>query len=299
MRNRKTQQRSKRTIRRQGYLLLTVVVMIAVAALILARVATTSMRVATTAVNEEQDLRQRWAQTSLRRFSLDSATRLLAGKRLSQVDSQALSSGTENESVMWANVKLAGKQWRVIVADESAKLNLIHSSRELNDEVLNDLAQNLLPTNARVSLTNDLNELGGQRAARWEHWFESTNQARQSPRVLAHATQQVTLWGQGRLNVCQSDASTVDALWRALFGNDAPNELHSMRKEYPPPTTGKVIRALALRESQASLARQWLTTTSDCYSVWIFCQSDRRVPASLYVEWGAGGVATEHRGYEY
>ena len=78
--------------RRRGYLLLTVVVLIAVASLMLSRIANTSMRVASVAIKEEQEMRYRWAATSLRRYSLDAASTLFAAEpgRDEQVEVQEI-----------------------------------------------------------------------------------------------------------------------------------------------------------------------------------------------------------------
>ncbi len=281
-----------KTKRRCGYVLLTVVVMIAVASLLLSRLANTSMRVASVAIEEEQEMRNRWAVTSLRRFSLDSAATLLRSNRPDRSDDVA-------DSLLWKDVTLAGQIWRVIVADESAKLNLIHLSYDVSGDAMDKVTRPLITGRSNIQVAVDFDD-DTPGNLRWEQWLEGGPQdPTESPRVIAAATQRLTLWGDGRLNVTQCDADTIDALWRQLFGRTAPPLLHELRRQVPPPTARQLIRSLGLRETQANRATQWLAADSTCHSVWIFCQSDRRVSPSLFVEWNTGGDSMEHRGYEY
>ena len=277
--------------KRKGYLLVTVVVMIAVAALVLAKMASTSMQVAKTAIEEERELRDRWAISSLRRFTLDGADSLLS-------QSSILGSESANPTTLWKDIQLAEKQWRVVLADESAKVNVGRLARKRDEQALRKLLTELISGETRTTPVADLAKVGSR--ARWDTWIDTgESDSWRSPRALATATQNMTLWGNGRLNVSQSNRETIDSLWNALFGRDTPELLHELRQQRPPMRTRNLISALALRESQSTIASQWLTTESHCYSVWVFCQTDRRVRPSLYVEWGGDTAATEHRGYEY
>lgn len=280
---------------RRGYLLLTVVVMIAVASLMLSRLATTSMRVASMSVQEERDLRSRWAVISLRRFALNNAKSLLGTQlRAGGEDSTAA------EPAMWKNVSLAGKSWRVVVSDESAKLSLVHFARTRGKDATRNLLEDLYIDKSELSVATVLNRDTLSKVKRWEHWFDhGTDRPSFLAERYAVATQRVTLWGDGRLNILRCETETLDALWHQLFGHGIPPVLNELRAQSPPPTKNQVIRSLALRESQATLADSWLKTDSNSFSVWIFCQSDRRVAASLYVEWGPDRASAEHRGYEY
>ncbi|MCG8649368.1 MAG: hypothetical protein MI861_06025, partial [Pirellulales bacterium] len=225
-----------------------------------------------------------------------------SSEALLESDSSSVGDGTHGagNAVVWAEVRLAEQTWRVIIADESAKLNLLRSSNQFGEESTKKLVRSLGPQSSVVKFVAAGAEGGKQDRLRWEHWFEAGAVNRsESARRFADATQQLTLWGNGQLNVCRCDANAIDALWQNLFGRTAPPRLHQIRQQQPSPTTQQLIRSLGLRESQEEKASQWLTTTSTCHSVWIFCQTNRRVPSSLFVEWGMSGATREHRGYEY
>ena len=119
-------------------MLVTVVVMIAVAALVLAKMASTSMRVATTAIEEERELRNRWAISSLRRFTLDGADNLLS---LSASNPNTTDS---NPTALWKDIQLAETQWRVVLADESAKVNISRLARRRNEQALRKVMEELI-----------------------------------------------------------------------------------------------------------------------------------------------------------
>ncbi|QDT07426.1 hypothetical protein K227x_58530 [Rubripirellula lacrimiformis] len=290
--------RSKRKRRsRDGYLLVTVIVMIAVASLMLSRMASTSMRVASAAIEEEKDLRNRWAVTSLRRFSLDNAHKILGGKSRATA---ASGDGAVAKPFLWKNARLGGQTWRVIIGDESAKLNLVHASRSLGKEAATRIMDELAMDGGLLKPSSDTLSADQSGATRWEHWLLETSGApASSPRHMAVATQRMTLWGSGRVNVLSSERETLDVLWHQLFGRGLPPAFDSMRTQSLYSSKEQLIRSLALRESQARLAEEWLDIESDCFSVWIFCESDRRVPSSLYVDWGDSQAAQEHRGHEY
>ncbi len=282
---------------RTGYLLVTVVVMIAVASLMLSRMASTSMRVASTAIEEEIDLRHRWAVTSLRRFSLDKAATILDANSKSVTFNK---SETIAKPILWRQANLGGETWRVIIGDESAKLNLRLASQSFVEQVTSNLIDELLNDKGMLKASDVLPSMSRPAAGRWENWLSTPKgDLATSARHVATATQRMTLWGNGRLNVMRCETETLDVLWHQLFGRNAPPTLHRLRTQSPPPSKNQMFQMLALRESQSQLAERWLSTQSDCFSVWIFCETDRRVASTLYVDWGDPPTAQEHRGYEY
>ena len=114
---------SPRRAKRQGFLLITVLVMIAVAGLMLSRLATKSLRVALTAALEEREARIRWSKISLRRLALNDSAGML------EADG-------EQRGIAVENFRTGGERWRVIVSDESAKLNLRQLAQEATGDQL-------------------------------------------------------------------------------------------------------------------------------------------------------------------
>ncbi len=291
-------QRQRRKHGGQGFVLLVVIVMIAVATLILARLSSASLRLASTAVAEERLMRQSWAETSLRRHCLNSAETLLS-------ESVGIASGNAEAGVIWKDVELADHKWRVMISDESSKLNLRHFATSFDSHTVADAIESLqvsgLPVHARQSEDGSIQS----DSHRWDEWLETTDiepgaRIRSSDgKLIAEATQSITLWGDGRLNVIRCAPQTLDYLWRNLFGRNAPSKLHDLHGQTPSPTANQTLSMLGLRDSDLAVAREWVGTRSHCFSVWIFPQTKRQSNVSFFVEWGAGTSVRDRRGYQY
>lgn len=242
--------------KRDGFLLLTVVVMLAVTTLILARLASTSMRIASQAVEDEKRVRNQWAITSLRRFTLNAGRDLLAS---SSIVADQGSSQSETP-VLWKDVVLANQTWRVVLSDESAKLNLNALAEHFEYDAVEQQSKELITGAGLVQPKADLESVIGSRSTRWDAWLDSPSKSAQNrnlhARRLSEATQRITLWGDGRLNVCTSDSKTLDGLWKQLFGRQPPKLLDELRKQRPVPERRRVIEALGLRGNSIGAIHQ-------------------------------------------
>ena len=157
-----------RRLNRPGYLLITVLVMIAVASLMLSRVAGMSMRVASIAVAEEREMRNRWAITSLRRYALDTAPTLLRSATVS-----GNGRATERaQPVFWRDIPMAGHTWRILVADESAKVNVQKLMSRYDDQTVTGLVNELILGGLNVRANR---ELGKQTGRHWDQWLDGVS----------------------------------------------------------------------------------------------------------------------------
>ena len=283
--------------RRGGYLLLTVIALIAVASLLLGRVATTSMRVAATAMHEERELRHRWAITSMRQHALNVAPQVFVHR---QETSDPLQDDSEPAPTVWKDVELGGQTWRVILADESAKLDVARIALHFGQQKAQSAINEIVTEGSGIRAASDLASIGQVSAGRWDDWLTDRNGTPLTdPVSIAAATRDLTLWGDGRLNIHRCNAESIETLWRILFNRPAPKSLLRDRRSTSNQSASQLVNSLGLRESQARLARQWLSDGAGCYSVWVFCETDRRVPVSFKVEWGNGGSAALRRIYQY
>ena len=175
----------------------------------------------------------------------------------------------------------------MIIGDESAKIDVARISLRFGEEAARGIIDDMTTEASGVYSASNLAKVGQASVGRWESWLnDADGNPVVVPSTIAGATKNLTLWGDGRLNVRRCDPESLDTLWRLLFKRSAPGELHQSRSKNPAPTISQLIGSLGLRETQANLAREWLSTRGDCYSLWVFCESDRRVPATFSVEWG-------------
>jgi hypothetical protein len=279
---------------RQGFLLVTVVVLLAIVTVMLARLSMWSMREAASSLEAERQLRQRWAATSMQAHCLRSP------RSLAWFASEATDEAEIQPHIFTTQIQLGGDRWRVVVSDESAKVNMNKLIAERPADEVQQLVHELLGPTAPIELKpiaeRPMSDSGGsKRLERWFHCPTSQNQAR----AFAAGASKITLWGDGRLNIYRASDSTLDALWRRLFGRAAPSELHAMRRSTPGLSWDQIASRLALREAQREVASRWFTTRSHTTSVWLLSETDRRIPAHLYVRWGTSAPGGERLGFIY
>lgn len=276
--------------RRRGYLLFVVVVMIAVASITLSQFASVTMQVASDAVSQEKSVRERWAVTSMRRTCLRLAPEIL--------DAEPRES-SQLFPTAWRDIRLAEKNWRVIVADESAKLNVQRLCSEVGPQRCANAIDQLLTGNTGGVASAISRHADSKQSKRWEAWLkiDGPNEFLTAER-MAESTQRVSLWGDGMLNISKCDAETLDVLWKALFGRKAPDVIHDRRLEWVQHANAPITSLFAIRESQANVVARWVTNQSTCYSMWILHTTEGTSSRSFFVEWG-GERRANRRGFEY
>ncbi|MEM6473735.1 MAG: hypothetical protein AAF802_29520 [Planctomycetota bacterium] len=280
--------RNRRHQQRSGFLLVTVVTMLAVVTLMLSQLASRSMRTAQQAVLQEHELQKRWATYSIRTAALENARELLRA--------ESLRTGRHASSVR-RRVVVDGQSYDLLISDESAKVNLPVVRLALGTEATESLVRSL--TTSRLRPNQQVNNPELLLGKRWEDWFDAESiAATASTRELARGTSQLTLWGSQKLNVSTCSPQAIEGLWRALLSRPVPEELLEVSAEFPAPALSAVLARLSLRESELNAVRPWLTTESDCYSVWVFPSADSTAKSEFAVEWGVGRGKSQ-RGYWY
>lgn len=281
---------------KKGFVLLIVLALIGVSVLIMSTIATRSSRLAMTAIRKEKGLQVRWGRLSLARWSLARAV-----SDLESLESDAARDGSAKnlESLTGYRTRLiAGQRWWTIISDESAKFSLPRMQAEFPGPDAQQLSGQIRSSNLRLRRI-----LPGNGSRRWEHWFQSdvgdgANATRHlDAETIVQATQNMTLWGDGKVNLRTCSESVLDALWRALFKKNLPRGLRELDRSQLL-SLDEAFSSADLRESERNLANDWFTVASQCQSVWVICESDRRIPAIQWVQWGRGD-RREVRGYEY
>ncbi len=277
--------------RQRGFILLTVVVLLAVSTMLLTRTAVVSLRIASEAVQSERELHDRWAELSIRRASLDLADELL------QKASETPTTGDGSPSqVLWKDVRLSKQTWRVLIGDESAKINLHAIEQKLGTQMASEIVEKLPVDGGSIELIRR----DGDRGKRWTSWLLIDGTANPSASRIARATERLTLWGDGRVNVRRCDEATLETIWGAILSRPLPAKAHELRRDRPFENIDGFLTALDVRGSQRERIRPWLTLRSSCTSVWTLSRSTYREQATLFVQWrGNPQQAVSDRGYAY
>ncbi len=128
--------------------------------------------------------------------------------------------------------------------------------------------------------------------------FPKTNDTSASLRFWNLVSQRLTLWSDGRVNAVTADPSTLNALWHLEFKSDAPEQILEIGQQPSPNNFHDLLGRSGLTSSQTQFAREWLTTNSNTFSMWI--DSPNRAGKSftaIYVRRRATGFADEQFGF--
>ena len=128
--------------------------------------------------------------------------------------------------------------------------------------------------------------------------FPKTNDTSASLRFWDLVSQRLTLWSDGRVNAITADPSTLNALWHLEFKSDAPDQILAIGQQPSPSNFHDLLGKSGLTSSQTQFAREWLTTNSNTFSIWI--DSPNRAGKSftaIYVRRRSTGFADEQFGF--
>jgi type II secretory pathway component PulK len=254
--------------RRRGFVLLLVLALIVVCGLYAAGTARTSMAVVLEIAARQDDLQERWARESLKSVVLRNAPRILMPP----------GRATEVRTSLSHAVTLGGRSYRLIVADEDAKLPLNTALRMLDHETASRLVERTC-SGARLRDQGDrLTPLGA--------WKEALDFRRDTPgpERLAAVTGHVTLWSSGRINVNRARPEVVATLMSEVFGSTTADRLLEIVGRGRVASVQDLGTQLALNLEQRQKLERLVGTSSDAYSLWILPVSGRK--AELHIaEW--------------
>jgi hypothetical protein len=167
-------------------------------------------------------------------------------------------------------LEINGTQVRIVARDENARLYVPGLLRIRPAKEAAHLIERLQEGRS-LPVQQDALDKEGLVPTSWRDVFDVSEAG---PRSLQLATDRITLWGSGRLNVFRADEEVASECWRELFGHFPPRELIDARNVYPPLEWTNLRQRLNLREEQLALADAWLNTQSDCFSVRIILGND-------------------------
>lgn len=279
--------RIRATRKRRAFVLISVVILLAITSLLLTQLAIVSLGEARRVVADQRELRERWAVTSLRRFVAERGESLIQrGKSSSQFE-----------------IHLADVHWRMTVADESAKLHLPSLIAERPVADVRQAIARLLPGRLDASLTRrpDLISDSEQQQipSRFEAWFNVRGDS--SNRDTYHElSQQLTLWGNGRLNLTRASDATVNAVWSLLLGRPAPTEVLSIGGDPTRDNWQDVRLGLNFREKDLATIDRFCGVSSSAVSVWLVPQERSASDQAYFFVFNLGTTSgNQHVGFIY
>ena len=276
--------------RRGGFVLLLVLVLIALAGLMAAGMARTSLRLALESLDAVEELQRRWGARSCELCLFPQAEYILAKR---EAELRRLNR-PERVHQFVVTIELNDVTFDVTVADEDAKLSLNALAATCSDPEVTSIVRSLVGKTARfppaIRLRPDRDRLveGPLRTAGPERnaveapsapvdLFHSWGQVfalhepmeAPRPRAVATATSNLTCWGAGRLNVRRASDEALERLCSEIAGPDAGRRVLKLRREQPLLKPTELLSQLQMNVEQRRRLESLFTDQSSCYSLWI------------------------------
>lgn len=269
---------------RRGFVLPYVLLLLALCAVLLVRIAGGNLRQQIELAERETMVRRRWSEHSCRVALTDTAPRLfetaLAASRA------AADSESEPPSTIRAAFLLNGRRTEIVFFDESAKLD-VNTLWSLSSGRAAAVVQRLVSPSGGISVRlqpHVRDVFTTQPKTRFTDLSQLFNTTRRTtPADLMAASGLVTCGGGGKLQFHSAPDAVLLALARALLEPDEAEALVALRRTQPEATLQKSIASLALDEDERRAMTKYFTETSTVFSLWMFVHETGRPRASQVV----------------
>lgn len=277
--------RTQNCAKRDGYVLIMVLVLIAIAAISLAGLARKSLLLAGEAIEAQHELQRRWGANSCRRMLLDQA-----GEIFEQAEQPYIKGDLPwpAPSKLTAEIQLGGMNYRLWLSDEDAKLNLNRIKARLpqqSHQIFSQLMDSAVPFQLRPDTS--------QQAKRQRRWFLSWGQVFNLTQVwesgsldsLMDVTSTLTCWGSKKINIRRASEASIMLVSSKMVSQEVGRKLIEARSEATDLTWANLVKPLALKRKDELKLRAWFTDDSSCYCLWLELEDKQR---RWYHQWILG-----------
>lgn len=279
--------------RREGYVLIMTLVLIAVAALSVAGVARRSLQVATESIAAERRLQRHWGATSCRQLLLDGADELFL----------KLQEPHEEGTLLWpspsrisAQVELSGMTYRLWLSDEDAKLNL-NQLRARFPKESRALLSEVVDTAVPLQLVPDLSPQARQKKRWYSSWGQvvDLNQVWQEKKLdpFLATTAFITCWGSRKLNIHRVSDKLLVLVASKAVTHSVAQKLLEARTKATRLEWDELLKPLALKRRDARKLKAWFGEKSTCFSLWLELDDGHRQWYHQWVLGDRGGSAQD------
>jgi len=253
--------------------------LLAIAAVVLAATARSSMGLAVSAVHARQDLRRRWGNQSIRLTTLDLAPSLFEGIE-AETDKPTIS--------LDAQFNLSGQTYYVTVSDEQAKVNinalLQHKGRDATrsfarGQFTDSLGSSdiYLPVDqqAQSSPTEGADAVLNRKIVSINHLLPGFDPDH-DPESTSYLMVGLTCWGDGRIHIRRASDDLIREIAAPILGSIQIERLRDTMANNDGQELNELLVVIGTREQDIPGLMQRLTMDSYCYSVWIAVDNGRR-----------------------
>lgn len=302
-------------VSRSGFALLMVLVLVLVAGVALAALASRSLHRSVQAKGEVEAVQRKWAVASARATLLERADVLLYEAERTDPDAAGDGGAAEADAEDDAfyrplrrielSTTLAGFNYRFVIGDEQTKANvnaMIHRlGRADAQHVLADLLSDRIGSQANADAelrlrTYEFGQPGDGDADYAAIVGYSQAFARVTPERLLSADPDrgiagtVTCWGDGKLNFRRTPEHILEAVTEKSLRRSTIRRLLHARERRPNLTLDEAI--VSFDDNEQQLVRRHLTDASTTFSLWIVVRNNQRSWHHLAVTGGGFSVAS-------
>jgi len=192
------------------------------------------------------------------------------------------------------SIFLGGTRFEVNIQDESAKLPIQRLIRQYSLESTKPPIRTLAGNRAILRSVFPKNPT----LMKYIVDNPKTNDTSASLRFWNEVSQRMTLWSDGRVNIATAEPSTLNALWQLEFKSSVPDKILAIRQQAVPKNFNEFLGTLGMTSSQTQFAKEWLSTSSNTYSVWIDSPNQfGKSFTAIYVRRRSVGFADEQFGF--
>lgn len=254
---------------RKAFVLILVLALLFASTLLLARMATHSIRLKSEAATSVESLQQDWAAWSTAHVLLPRSETLLT-----LAEQQSVSSASSDDpAILRQFVSIPGRTLDVVIFDLDARLNL-NTLHEIGGEALVRTAvRQWIPDVDPDVRAIDPTSKSTLQYASWAdviNMNDSTGE-RDIVDVIDSACSGLTCWGSGKLNLARCSDVQLLFLGKALGCTSVVRQIVGERRKSLPESVEILCRGLMLSDEDNAVVNRYLDTTSGCHGLILRC----------------------------
>lgn len=265
---------------RRGFVLIVVLALLTVAALMTAGLARRSLSLAQSSLEAERRLQSKWTELSLQRVVLSRAESILAAQIPPDSDDEIRHTHRET-------LELNGIDYALVIADEDAKVNLNAVYYANGEEGVARTAQEMQAATFRIPVRLRPYQATKQQLPVFDSWGQIFDASRFTSKATADsliaATDGITCWGSGRLNIRRAPDDALRSIARLHASGGVADEIVRRRQEHPTADLDQLLNGLELNVEERAALESALADQSRCHSLWVQSIEGGGSRSALYV----------------
>lgn len=271
-----------RSSRRQGFALISTLVLIAISALLLAGFSRLSLTKSLESLRAERQLQTRWAKASVERLIFSNASQLLTHELYDEENEQTIRVPL-NRNIMTINFR--DVRIEAVLANESSKLDLntvgeLKSHSAISKSIRRICGPDALPI--QLAPKKRGRDAKDRDFVSWGQIFRSSESGAVKAESLIGLTKDISLWGK-RICLNSSSDEVLREACKFAVGDATANRVVDARNATPGISVKQLFADLSLSDRHSAALSRLLTNSSISQSIWVKISHKSSVAKSYYL----------------